>query len=178
MHLTYKRVPPEFLREIPEGIKFVNKQGHDFLIVDKVLCPAGHDLMAANVRIHGEPSICLKVNTGESQGLVYVDAFWGGHDKLYDFIPVLSEERTLVEVSCPACGVDMLVEKKCRHEGCISNKAIVMTLPGGKNKIYACAKLGCPGHHIELVDVPEKVSDQVDGINYFGTSADEIFQGI
>jgi hypothetical protein len=178
MQLTYKRVPLEFLREIPEGIKFVNKQGHDFLIVDRVLCPNGHDLMATNVRIHGEPSVRIEIDTGASRGLVFVDAFWGGHDKLYNFIPILSESHPHLDVFCPTCKVSLVVDAKCRQQGCSSTKALALALPGGKNRILACAKLGCPGHHIEIGDVPEKVSDEVDGINFFGASADDIFQGI
>jgi len=178
MRLTYKRVPLEFLREIPEGIKFVNKQGHDFLIVDTVLCPNGHSLMAATVRIHGEPSIRITIDTGASSGLVFVDAFWGGHDKLYNFIPVLSPAHPYLTATCPTCGANMIVDEPCRQEGCESTKAIMFSLPGGKSRVYACAKLGCPGHHIETVDVPEEVSDQVDGINYFGSASDEIFEGI
>lgn len=178
MQLTYRRVPLEFLSALPEGIRSVNKQGKDFLVVDRICCPRGHDLMDASVRIHGEPSIKVRIDTGGTRGLLFIDAFWGGHDKLYNFIPVLSARHPSLEAYCPTCGADMVVDEKCRQEGCESDKSILFALPGGKNRIYACARLGCPGHHIEIVDVPEKVSEQVDGINYFGAAAEDIFQGI
>jgi len=57
MELSYQKIPVEFLSSLPEGIKFVNKHGRGYLIVDEIYCPQGHDLVVESVRIHGEPSI-------------------------------------------------------------------------------------------------------------------------
>ena len=178
MELSYQKVPVEFLGALPEGIKFVNKHGRGYLIVDEIYCPQGHDLVAETVRIHGEPSIRIKLDTGSSRGLVFVDAFWGGHAKLYNFIPTISDEMPALQASCPECGADMVVDRECGLEGCGSGKSIVLALPGKRNKIYVCAKLGCPGHHMEIVELPQALSEQVDEINYFGAQSDDVFQGI
>jgi len=178
MELSYQKIPVEFLSSLPEGIKFVNKHGRGYLIVDEIYCPQGHDLVAESVRIHGEPSIRIEVDTGASRGLVFVDAFWGGHAKLYGFIPVISDGMPILRAFCPECGVDLVVERECNLEGCGSGSSIVLALPGGRNKIYVCAKLGCAGHHIEIVELPEDLAGQVDEINYFGAQPDDVFQGI
>ena len=178
MELKYQKIPVEFLSALPEGIKFVNKRGRGYLIVDEIYCPQGHDLVADSVRIHGEPSIRIQLDTGLSRGLAFVDAFWGGHAKLYNFIPILSDEMPILSACCPECGANMVVERKCSIEGCDSAHSIVLSLPGQRNKIYVCARLGCPGHHIEIVQLPEELTGQVDQINYFGAQSDDVFQGI
>jgi hypothetical protein len=166
------------LTAIPEGIKFIKKHGKDFLVVEKIFCPKGHNLIVNTVCIHGEPSLKLRVEVGKSEGLVFVDAFWGGHAKLYNFIPDIKSAGPMSKVFCPECGADMIVEDKCRYKGCDSKKAILFRLPGENNKIYVCAKLGCPGHRMDIVDLNKRVSEEVSNINYFGTKADDILMEI
>ncbi len=178
MQLKPQKIPLDILHSLPEGIKFVSKHGRDFLIVDKICCPDGHNLIDSSVRIHGEPTIRFTIDTGKSRGLVFVDAFWGGHAKLYAFVPELSSSHPFLKAFCPYCEANLITEENCRQDNCDCNKAIVLTLPGGKNKIFACAKLGCAGHHIEIVDIPKQISEEIDGINYFGSIDDDIFQGV
>ena len=92
MKLTHNTIPKEFLSHIPRGIKYVMRNGKDFLVVEQVFCPNGHSLMVDHVRLHGEPSICLRLRIGKDEGMIYLDSFWGSHDKLYNFIPE-SERR-------------------------------------------------------------------------------------
>jgi len=54
----------------------------------------------------------------------------------------------------------------------------MLTLPEKGNKILVCARLGCPGHRIEIDRLPEDVNELVSEINYFGVGADDIFKGI
>lgn len=163
---------------MPEGIKFVKKHRKDFLIVEKLYCPRGHNLMADVVRIHGEQSIKFRLQVGKSEGLVFLDAFWGGHAKLYNFIPDVSSLGPVVKAFCPACGANMIVDDKCRQEGCDCTQAILFTLHGNRNKIYVCAKLGCPGHRMEIANLPRRVLEEVSDINYVGIMADDIFMEI
>jgi len=178
MKLIHKHIPDHFLKAIPEGIKFVKKQQKDFLVVEKILCPKGHNLMADVVCIHGEASIKTRLMIGKSEGLVFIDAFWGGHAKLYNFIPDVLSAGPIVRASCPDCGADLVVEQKCHEDGCDSTQAILFNLPGNKNVIYVCAKLGCPGHRMEIINLPRRVLEQVSDINYFGAQADDIFMEI
>ena len=51
-----------------------------------------------------------------------------------------------------------------------------MILPGKKNKILLCARLGCPGHRIEISRMQENIVKKVSEINYFGSGlGDDIF---
>jgi hypothetical protein len=169
MKLKHQTIPQEFLKHIPRGMKYVMRNGKDFLVVEQLFCPNGHSLMVDNVRLHGEPSIWLTLRVGKAEGTLFLDSFWGSHDKLYGFIPNLkdaSSEKN--DVLCPSCQCSLVetVKKACKI--CDSSKVIVMRLPGGQNKILACAKLGCPWHKIVAEEVPQKYTEMVDDINYFG----------
>lgn len=178
MRLPNREIPAEFVNALPEGIKYVNKQGRDFLIVEHICCPNGHKLNSDSVLINGEPAIRIKTKIGKSEGFIFIDSFWGGHDKLYNFVPDIASSGGVAEVCCPICGVSMIVEKACKTAGCGSHKHIVFTLPDLKNKIFVCAKLGCTEHQMEISEVPESVSNQVNAINYFGEQDVDIFEGI
>ena len=134
--------------------------------------------MAEVVRIHGEPSISIRVQVGKSEGLIFIDAFWGGHAKLYNFIPDIVSAGSTVKAFCPVCGVSLIEEDPCAQMGCNCDRAIVFGLPGMANKICVCAKLGCPGHRLEISDLPHKLLDQVSKINYFGAQDNDIFMEI
>ncbi|MBU4198661.1 MAG: hypothetical protein KKE37_07170 [Verrucomicrobia bacterium] len=178
MKLIHKKIPAHFLNAMPEGVKFIKKHQQDFLVVEKVYCSKGHNLMADVVRIHGELSINFRLQVGGSEGLVFLDAFWGGHAKLYNFIPDVSSTGPIVNALCPACGMSMIVKDKCRQAGCDSSQAICFALHGNQNKIYVCAKLGCPGHRMEIGNISRRVLEQVSEINYVGVHADDIFMEI
>ena len=67
MKLTAKKIPEEFIRAIPRGFRLVNKKGHDYLLVESLFCPNGHNLIVDSVRIHGESSIKLQVVVNQQQ---------------------------------------------------------------------------------------------------------------
>ena len=169
MILTHRTIPPEFLSNIPRGMKYVVRNGKDFLVVEQVFCPNGHSLMVDNVRLHAEPSISLTLRVGSTMGMIYLDSFWGSHDKLYNFVPDLAataaEEN---DVMCPVCGCSLLPSHDRSCGTCGSSKVFVMYLPGAENRIMACAKLGCPWHKIVAEDISDQFTALVDDINYFG----------
>jgi hypothetical protein len=181
MKLIDKAIPTEFLEMLPEGFLFLNKHGKRFLVVEEVTCPAGCSLMDPAVKIHGEASIKMQIESGDAGGLMFVDAFWGGHEKLYGFIP----KPGIVSAACPSCSRSLIVQREC-PEGCC-DRCIVLALPG-ENKIFVCAQLGCPGHHLHIAQMPESIIAQVDDINfshegirdtnYFSAPSDDIFRGI
>jgi hypothetical protein len=176
--LAAQKIPDRFARDIPRGFRLVNKWGQDFLLVESVFCPNGHNLVVDSVRIHGEASVKLKIVAGGETGVVFVDAFWGSHAKLFSFIPMLSgKEPAFVEAHCPYCDAAMAEKHRCLQEGCGSDQGILLTLPGGKNTIHVCARLGCPGHLLDVVDMSAEVVRSVSGINYFGVGGDDEFPG-
>lgn len=179
MELKHQDIPLDFLKTIPDGIKFIHKHEKEFLVVEKVICPNGHDLMVDTVKIHGEPSIKIDVEIKGSKGSLFIDAFWGSHAKLYTFLPSCSqEEQPEVNATCPTCGADLMVNETCSIEGCTSTRHIKFALPGKDNNIYVCSRLGCPGHRIEITNAPRQISELVSEINYFGAHDDDVFQGI
>jgi hypothetical protein len=178
MKLTAQHIPEEFVRTIPRGFQLVKKQGNDFLLVESLFCPNGHNLTVDSVRIHDEPSIKLKVVINGEPGLIFVDAFWGSHAKLFSFIPQVSGEPAFAEAYCPYCDAAMMEHYVCAQPGCGSEKSVMLLLPGGKNKIHVCAKLGCPGHVLDITDMPHELIESVNTINYFGAGPDDLLGGI
>jgi hypothetical protein len=179
MKLSPRKIPDTFARAIPRGFRLVNRQGHDFLLVESVFCPKGHNLVVDSVRIHDEASIKLKIVVGGQSGLLFADAFWGSHAKLFGFLPSMpAKEPQFAEAHCPYCDASLAERYACAQKGCGSEKSILLVLPGGKNKIHVCARLGCPGHVLDIVDLPNQVVKAVSGINYFGAGGDDLFGGI
>lgn len=178
MQLVYKKVPVEFLQALPEGIKYVQKKNQDFLVIEQLYCRNGHSLMAERVRLHHEPSICLDAKIGSQTGRIFVDAFWGSHDKLYSFMPTDADRHSIIEASCPHCGISLMADWQCPAEGCGCKQAIVLNLPGGVNTIMVCAKLGCPEHELAIQQMAEEVRRKIKSINYFGEFQDDMFRGI
>ncbi len=178
MELKTPKIPEEFLETLPKGLKFVHKKGKEFLVVEKVFCPNGHSLMIETVQIHGEPSIILDVSIENQKGNFYIDAFWGSHAKLYSFLPVLKGVNPVIKAFCPVCGVSLLTESVCDQKDCDAKEHIFFDLPEKGNRILVCARLGCPGHKIEIQNISADVNELVSEINYFGAQTDDIFKGI
>lgn len=178
MELIKKEIPKEFLQTLPEGMKFVSKNGNDFLVVEKLLCQHGHSLITNEIHIHGEPAIKLKVKLNNCDGILFLDAFWGSHVKLYNFIPNSYDKVEIVDIFCPICGDSLLIDEDCPGENCSSQKMVQMLLPGS-NRILACARFGCPEHKIEINNLSNCITSQINDINFFGIGFDEdIFKGV
>ena len=178
MQLKHTEIPLRFLQQLPEGIKYIHRHGKEFLVVEQLYCPKRHSLIADNVHIHGEPSVMLKIRIGDREGFVFVDAFWGSHAKLFSFIPRVAEEHPFVEAFCPTCGESLIVREACSLPDCDSDRSILFHLPGPGDRILVCAKLGCPGHLMDISALPEDLAESVSEINYFGAAVDDAFEGI
>lgn len=175
MELKKIHLPAQFLERLPEGIKLIKRKGEAFLVIEKLFDWDGNTLLSDAIRIHGEPSVRIKVRIGNSEGFMFIDAYWGSHAKLFGFAP---DGSGVVDAFSPATGKSLLTDKACTEKDCRCGKAIEFRLPGAGNKIYVCARLGCPGHHIQIEDFPKRVSDIVSHINFFGEGDPEIFEGI
>jgi hypothetical protein len=177
MELVHNEIPKEFLDVLPEGIKYIARQGKNFLVVEKVCCPQGHSLMVDTVKIHGEPAVKIHVKIGKQEGNFFIDAFWGSHKKLFDFLPELTA-AVVVEAFCPECGASLMTNDHCGEPGCGEQKHIQLILPDGKSKVLVCGRLGCPGHRLDVQKVPGGIIQKVSGINFFGSQIDDYFGGI
>ncbi len=179
MELPVNKIPTEFIQSIPKGLRLIKRNQDDFLLVESLSCSRGHNLIVNSVRIHDEPSIKLKVAINNEIGFLFIDSYWGSHAKLFSFTPSISStETTMVKAFCPECDEDITDTFTCPEEDCNSDQSLLMHLPGGRNHIHVCAKLGCPGHKLDVKDLPNKLIDSVSEINFFGAGADEIFGGI
>jgi hypothetical protein len=180
MEIVRKEIPKEFLETLPEGMKFITKGGKEFLVIEQLYCPNGHNLVDNTVHIHGESAVRIKIKVGDCEGTIFLDAFWGSHAKLYSFIPERSSAMKMLKAFCPVCGTSLIVDVKCNQSKCDSEQSIQLLLPGKNNKILACAKLGCPGHSIEIKEMRKKTVKRVNEINYFGISLDDddLFKGV
>ncbi|OVE78119.1 hypothetical protein BVX99_00585 [bacterium F16] len=168
MELTHKEIPREFLENLPRGIRYARRNGRDHLIVEQAFCPNGHSLMVDNVRLHGEPSIKLRMQFDDASGFIFVDSFWGSHDKLYSFIPTARDLGLAGgDVQCAVCNCSLLVDHPA-CEACGNDRFIQMLLPGSSSKILVCAKLGCPEHELIANDLSPELSEIVSDINYHG----------
>lgn len=173
MKLAALKIPEKFRRSMPRGLRLVKKEGHDFLLVESAFCPNGHNLIVDSVRIHDEASVRFKIAAGETSGIVFADAFWGSHAKLLSFVPAMpAKGPCIVDAECPYCDVSLNAPHACTEKGCPSGTAIRLLLPGSKNTIFVCARLGCPGHLLDIVDMPKAVVRSVSGINFFGYGAE------
>ena len=179
MQLVHRKVPREFLDVLPEGVKFITRHGQEFLVVEEICCPNGHSLMSDRVRIHNEPSICIAIDRPEGRGLVFIDAYWGSHAKLFNFMADPDHPMEYADARCPHCGVSLVVERNCAQMGCSSTKSLHLQLPGDRNSVYVCAKMGCPGHTIVVGSVPTHITEEINTINFFGYGEDDdAFGGI
>ena len=167
MDLKPREIPVAFLEALPEGIKLVTRHGHPYLVMETFVDAEGNDLMDSAVRIHHEPTVRIRVKAGESEGFVFLDAYWGSHAKLFSFVPDLSR-GDVVEASSPVGGGSLMEDWECPEPGCGSRRGIRLRLPGGRNAVTVCGRLGCPGHHIDISSVPPGVSDTLSNINFFG----------
>jgi hypothetical protein len=168
MKLQVTHIPHELRQTVPPGFRLEQRGEHEFLIVESIFCRHGHNLLVDSVSIHGEPSIKLDLKIGDDEGIVFVDAFWGSHAKLFSFLPKQFTDHTLVEAFCPVCGDSLTEEYTCSEPGCDSKRGIRLYLPGSDNTVHVCARLNCPGHHLDILDVPHEVIETISNINYFG----------
>ena len=178
MEIKRKEIPEAFLKTLPDGLKFVSKHGHDFLVVESLKCQHGHSLITDEVHIHGEAAIKLRVILNNCKGVLFLDAFWGSHTKLYSFIPHNYEKVEIIDILCPVCNESLLVDESCPDKQCGSKKMVQMCLPNN-NRILACASFGCPEHKIEINNVSNQVTEKIDDINFFGIGfEDDVFRGV
>lgn len=159
-------IPSEFIEHLPEGFKITNRKGAIYVVVDDLRCPNGHNLINDDVRINGEPAIMFKVKGGGVKGTMYLDPFWGLHQKLFDFMFKANTPNQLIKASCAQCNASLMIKKQCEYTGCSSDEYIEFSLPGGKNKIEVCSRWGCPEHHISVGLISGNVTAAVGRINY------------
>ncbi len=165
MQLSKQSIPKEFLENLPEGLKAINRKGNTYVVVEDLRCPNGHSLISNKVKIHNESAIHIKIEGGNSKGNMFLDPFWGLHNKLFDFM-FEAQGKIAIKASCPDCSISLMEENNCKSCDCDSKEQVVFLLPDNKNKITACGTWNCPEHQMSVTNIPAEVVDQLQSINY------------
>ena len=171
MKLAKQVVPVEFLENLPEGLKVINRKGQNYVIVEDLRCPSNHSLMSKTVKIHGEAAIHVKVEGGNTKGDMYLSPYWGMHSKLYDF---MFEEKgnIAIKATCPVCDASLMAPNECCDKNCESKEQVEFLLPDNKNKITSCGTWNCPEHEMSVTNIPAEVAEQLKNINYLELNFD------
>ena len=159
-------IPAEFIEKLPEGFKVTNRKGAVYVVVHDLRCPNGHSLMTDAIRFHGEPAIHMRVKGGGVKGTMFLDPFWGLHQKLFDFMFKANHPNPTITASCPECNASLMVSRKCDSPDCKSEEFIEFNLPRKNDKIDVCGRWGCPEHNISIGMFDDAVRDAVSRINY------------
>ncbi|MBM3321388.1 MAG: hypothetical protein FJY73_12000 [Candidatus Eisenbacteria bacterium] len=117
------------------------------LAVAAASCPNGCDLMAADMPIHGRPSIGIDFSFGDWKGRIYLDPMYGSFDNICD---IEIQDGQEVDFRCPKCGVSLRDEKDLCPT--CSARMFVLHLPGG-GILEGCLRKGCSAHRLRIVDV-------------------------
>ena len=121
------------------------------LNVKHAACPKGHSLIDEKVKIHGYPSLKVKVRFKKQEGYIYLDPIYGSFDNIFEGITL--KKSDVVEFFCPVCGVSL----KDPNEICqlCSSPMFVFHLPKG-GIIEGCLKNGCLFHKMKIVDAEQQ----------------------
>jgi hypothetical protein len=117
------------------------------LNLEHASCPKGHLLRNEQVKIHGLPSIYVKVKYRKQIGDLYLDSTYGSFDNIYKGISV--PDNAVVELLCPECQ-SSLTDKIERCQLC-SAPLFILNLPKGSN-LEGCLRKGCFFHKMKIVD--------------------------
>ncbi len=123
------------------------------LYVKHASCPNGHLLCDETVKIHGYPSIKVKVKYRDQEGWLYLDPVYGSYDNIEKEITL--PQGAVVEFFCPECGVSL----KDPEETCqlCSSPLFVFQLPKG-GIVEGCLKKGCMYHKMKIVDAEQQIA--------------------
>lgn len=160
-----RKIPDAFVKNLPQGLKILSVKGQRYVVIEECRCPKGHSLMSQGVSMHNEPAIAFKVKGGGASGVMYLDPFWGLHEKLFDFMFQSCNKPPVIQAFCPVCGVSLMKKKACAVNACCAEETIVFQLPGG-NAVDVCAQWGCPDHDLKISDMPGEIMAAVKKINY------------
>jgi len=119
---------------------------------EHVYCPNGHALCDPQTKIHGYPSIKIKVKYKGEEGFLYMDPIYGSFDNIEEGISL--PKGAVVEFFCPECGVSLKEEDEtCRL---CSSPLYIFNLPKG-GIIEGCLKNGCMYHKMKIIDSEQQI---------------------
>lgn len=85
--------------------------------IKNAVCPKMHNLIDAEVKIGGMPSLLLKIKSNGNEGFVYLDPTYGGHRHNLGIALNNPPLRSGVNLSCPVCDFS-LIDKNNKCPNC------------------------------------------------------------
>jgi len=73
--------------------------------VKKASCPKRHSLIDNEFKIHGYPSLKVKVISGDKEGIIHLDPIYGKHDNDFNVHFAIDQSTKFV---CPECGISLI----------------------------------------------------------------------
>lgn len=123
------------------------------LNVQHAACPKGHLLRDEEVKIHGNPSLKVKIHKKGKEGILYLDPVYGSFDNIAKDISLAKGD--VVEMFCPQCDVS-LTDSNETCQVC-SSPMFTFHLPKG-GIIEGCTKNGCFFHKLKILDTEKQLS--------------------
>jgi hypothetical protein len=121
--------------------------------IEKIFCANGHSLCDKSKKIHGYPSIKLKMKFKNKEGIIYLDPLYGSFDNIEEGVEI--PNGGVAEFFCPECGISLqTAEETCQL--CASPMFICYLPKGGI--IEGCLKKGCYYHKMKIVDAEQQIA--------------------
>lgn len=123
------------------------------LHVQHAYCPHGHSLIDSEVRIHGYPSIKVRVGFKHQKGYLYLDPVYGSHDNIEKGVDI--PQGGVVKFYCSHCGTDLTTgDDTCQL---CASPMFIFHLPN-KGIVEGCLKKGCYYHKLRIVDAEQQIA--------------------
>ena len=100
-------IPTPQAREIPAKTKA--------LVVKKLFCPNGHNLINNRASFDGHAGIILKVKHEANEGIIALSPVYGEKNRVSFGIDLNKDD--LLEINCPECNVALPVHSPCACGG-------------------------------------------------------------
>lgn len=114
--------------------------------IKRAQCPKRHNLMDAEFKVAGLPSVKLRVKQEGREGFWFLDPVYGSFRHQHS-IPL--NDSTPIAVSCPECGISLIDEgQKCP----VCRSPILRFEVAGKGMFESCTRRRCEWQQWRLVD--------------------------
>ena len=146
-------------RTEPDTDEAVTVQDDIFVIVTKLFCPNGHNLVdEKGDRFDGYGGIRLLVSDGKTEGIVEVSPFHGDSTKYGpDF-----DKGVRLSIKCPQCKVELPTLARCTCSGHGMLRKLYLTPKLDDSSVVAvCDVWGCPRSRV--IDGNDILSEYLEG---------------
>ncbi|NJK85563.1 MAG: hypothetical protein HC906_05975 [Bacteroidales bacterium] len=136
------------------------------LISLKVKCPhCDKSLMDYTQYLNAKPSIKLKLDHEEKQGVINLCSTFGCYDKIAS-IPLIEEK--LAHLSCPSCNKNLEGNSRCD----LCHAPIVEFNLEKGGKVHVCSRVGCTKHFVSFEDIYDTLTNFYNEYDYGANERD------